>query len=207
MPLCCFPRVFLASRSTLVEREGWRSLWLRVRCTGAHFCLLGSFVNWRFRSCSLVANSCYLLYPGWLSLLNSARSARCWGGRAFRRRFFSVLGCLSHLISARSARRWGGWVDRVPLQLGPPWPPDLRLWKPGECLSSLLVNWLSCAVLLLTLSLCFPCTVSGRDAVCMDRLVCWLTLCGRCAIVGGLRTASAFTVFALVVSVWLVAVF
>ena len=36
---------------------------------------------------------------------------------------------------------------------------------------------------------------------------CWLTLCGRCAIVGGLRTASAFTTFALVLSVWPVAVF
>ena len=40
MPLCCFLRVFLSSRSTLVQREGWRSLWSRVRCTGARFCLL-----------------------------------------------------------------------------------------------------------------------------------------------------------------------
>ena len=74
-------------------------------------------------------------------------------------------------------------------------------------MSPLLVDWLSCAVLLLMLSLRFPCAVSGRDAVCMDRLVCWLTLCGRCAIVGGLRTASTFTAFALVVLVWPVAVF
>ena len=75
------------------------------------------------------------------------------------------------------------------------------------CLSPLLVDWLSYAVLLLTLSLRFPYAVSGRDAVCMDRLVCWLTLCGRCVIVGGLRPSSAFTAFALVVSVWPVAVF
>ena len=27
MPLRCIPRVFLSSRSTLVEWEGWRSLW------------------------------------------------------------------------------------------------------------------------------------------------------------------------------------
>ena len=32
-------------------------------------------------------------------------------------------------------------------------------------------------------------------------------LCGRCAIVGGLRTACVFIAFALVVSVWPVAVF
>ena len=56
-------------------------------------------------------------YPGWFSLLISARSTRWWGGRVFGG-FFSVLGCLSRLISARSARWWGGWVCRVPLQLG-----------------------------------------------------------------------------------------
>ena len=71
----------------------------------------------------------------------------------------------------------------------------------------LLVEWLSCAVLLFTLSLRFPCAVSGRDAVCVDRLVCCFALCGRCAIVGSLRTASGCMVFALVVSVWPVAVF
>ena len=39
----------------------------------------------------------------------------------------------------------------------------------------------------------------------MDRLVWCFPLCGRCAIVGGLRTASSFTAFALVVSVWPIA--
>ena len=67
MPLCCFPRVFLSSCSTLVEREGWRILWSRVCCTDARFCLLGSFVDGGFRSCSLAADSCYLFCPGWLS--------------------------------------------------------------------------------------------------------------------------------------------
>ena len=46
-------------------------------------------------------------------------------------------------------------------------------------MSPLLVDWLSYAVLLLTLSLRFPCAVSGRDAACVDRLVCWLALCDR----------------------------
>ena len=76
MPLCCFPRVFLSSRSTLIQREGWRSLWSLVRCTRARFCLLGSFVDWGSRSCSLAADSCYLFCPGWFSLLISARPAR-----------------------------------------------------------------------------------------------------------------------------------
>ena len=78
---------------------------------------------------------------------------------------------------------------------------------PGGCLSPLLVEWLSCAVLLLTLSLRFPCAVSGRDAVCGDRLVCCFALCGRSASVGSLQTASGFMAFALVVSVWPMAVF
>ena len=70
----------------------------------------------------------------------------------------------------------------------PPWPPDLRLRRPGGYVSPLLVGWLSCAVWL-------------------DRLVCCFPLCGRGVIVGGLRTANGFTAFALVVSVWPVAVF
>ena len=74
-------------------------------------------------------------------------------------------------------------------------------------MSPFLVGWLSCAVLLLTLSLRFPFEVSGRDAVCVDHLVCWLALCGRCAIVGALRSAGILIAFALVVSVWPVAVF
>ena len=76
MPLCCFLRVFLSSRSTFVQREGWRSLWSLVRCSRARFCLLGSFVDWGSRSCSLVEDSCYPLCPGLLSLLISARPAR-----------------------------------------------------------------------------------------------------------------------------------
>ena len=47
----------------------------------------------------------------------------------------------------------------------------------------------------------------GRDAVDLDRLVGCFPLCGCGAIVGGLRTASGFTAFALVVSVWPAAVF
>ena len=49
--------------------------------------------------------------------------------------------------------------------------------------------------------------LSGRDAVSVDRLISYLPLCGRCGSVGGLRTASACTEFALVVSVGPVVVF
>ena len=41
----------------------------------------------------------------------------------------------------------------------------------------------------------------------VDRLVSYLPVCGRCASVGSLRTANAFTVFALVVLVGPVVVF
>ena len=50
-----------------------------------------------------------------------------------------------------------------------------------------------------------PLAVLG-SAVGVDRLVSCFPLCGRGAIVGGLQTASGFTAFALVVSVWPVAV-
>ena len=73
---------------------------------------------------------------------------------------FSVLGCLSHLISARSVRWWGGRVFRVPLQLGfLPGFPIFSLGSRVGALSPLLVGWLSWSVLLLTLSLRFPCSV------------------------------------------------
>ena len=41
----------------------------------------------------------------------------------------------------------------------------------------------------------------------VDHLIGCFPLCGRSAIVGGLRAASDFTAFALVVSVWPVSVF
>ena len=74
--LVLLPEGFPLLPLDLVQREGWRSLCLRVRCTRARFCLLGSFVDWRSRSCSLAADSCYLFCPGWFSLFISARSAR-----------------------------------------------------------------------------------------------------------------------------------
>ena len=72
-------------------------------------------------------------FPGWFSLLISACSAWCWGGRIFVF-FFSVLGCPYRLISARSARCWGGWVCRVPLQLGSSLASRSLAWEAGRVL-------------------------------------------------------------------------
>ena len=87
----------------------------------------------------------------------------------------------------------------------PPWPPDLRLGRPGGYLSPLLVGWLSCAVWLLALSLRLPCSVK-RSRRCergssrllfslvQSRCDCW-------------QSTDRFTAFALAVSVWPVEVF
>ena len=140
----------------LVQREGWRSLWSCVRCTWARFCLLGSFVDWGSRSCSLAADSCYLFCPRWLSLLISARSARWWGGRVFGAFFLcSQLPLPPHLCTLGEVVRRARLPSAVPVRV-PHWPSDLRLARPGGYLSPLLVGWLSCAVLLLTLSLRLP---------------------------------------------------
>ena len=58
-----------------------------------------SLLSPRFRSCSLVADSCYLFCPGWLSLLNSARSAMCWAGRVFGGILCSRLPLPPHLCT------------------------------------------------------------------------------------------------------------
>ena len=84
----------------LVQREGWKSLWSRVRCTQASFCLLGSFVDWGSRSCSLVADSCYLFCPGWLCTLGEVM------GRESLRGFFSLFSVASP-ASSLHARRGG----------------------------------------------------------------------------------------------------
>ena len=198
MPIV-LPEVFPLLPLDLVQREGWGNLWLRVRCAQARFCLLGSFVNWGYWSCSCVANSCYFLCP--IGSPSSSLYVRRGDGVG---EWFGVLGYvlggLSRLISACSARWWGGWAFLPGLPIfglrgrevawARPWSSGFRLR--------------SCC------SLCrsaYSARLSGRDAVSVDRLVSCLPLCGRCVSVGGLRTANASPVFALVVSVGPVVVF
>ena len=103
MPLCCFPRVFLSSRSTLVEREGWRSLWSRVRCTGARF-LSPRFI--RGLGIQELLSCGGLLLPVLVPVGSPSSALHARQGVGEGR--VSVLGCLSRLISARSVRWWGG---------------------------------------------------------------------------------------------------
>ena len=153
--LVLLPEGFPLLLLDLVQREGWRSLWSCVRCTRARFCLLGSFVDWGSRSCSLVADSCYLLsrlaLPPYLCTLGEVM-----GRESLRGGFLcSRLPLPPHLCTLDEVVRLPSAVPvRVSL-----WPPDLRLGRPGGCLSPLLVGWLLCAVLLLTLSLRLPCSV------------------------------------------------
>ena len=68
--------------------------------------------------------------------------------------------------------RWVRLPSAAPVRV-PPWPPDLRLGRPGGYLSLFLVRWLLCAVLLLTLSLRLPCSVwQSRRCGCGSS--CWL---------------------------------
>ena len=90
----------------------------------------------------------------------------------------------------------------------PPRLPDLRLGKPGGSVEPILGRM--ALVIGLVAPAVSPLSVHGYsvdDAVGVDRLDCCFPLNGHCAIVGGLWTASGFIAFALVVSVWLVAVF
>ena len=107
----------------LVQQEGWKSLWSRVRCMRARFCLFGSFVDWGSRSCSLAADSCYLFCCGWFSLLFSARSARCWGGRIFGVFFLcSRLPLPPHLCTLGEVVGWVGLPSAAPVRVLPALP-------------------------------------------------------------------------------------
>ena len=200
MPLCCFPRVFLSSQGVeeplvarLVHGSSLLSPWF-LRGLEIQELLSGGEL--------LLPVMSRLALPPQLCTLGEVL-----GRESFSRVFFlcSRLPLPPHLCTLSEVVGRVGRPSAAPVRVLPGLP--ILGYGSQECLSPLLVDWLSCPVLLLTLSLCFPCAVSGRDAVCMDHLVCWLTLCGHCAIVGGLRTASAFTAFAQVVSVWPVAVF
>ena len=102
--LVLLPEGFPLLPLNLVQREGWRSLWSRIRCTRACFCLPGSFVDWGSRSCSLAADSCFLLLSRLALPPHLCTLGEVMGRESLRGIFFSVPGCLSRLISARSTR-------------------------------------------------------------------------------------------------------
>ena len=105
--IVCFPRVFLSFRST------WGSLWSRV-C----FCLLGSFVDWGYGSCSLAANYSYFLCPDWLSLLISVRSMR-WENRRSVFWLCSLLSLPPHLCTLGEVVRQARLPSAAPVSFSP----------------------------------------------------------------------------------------
>ena len=157
------PEAFPPIPLDLVQREGRRGLWSRVRCTRARFCLLGSFVDWGDGSCSLAANSCYL-FMSRLALpphLCTFDKVMRWESRQGSFFFFWLCSWLSlppHLCTLSEVVRRVRLPSAAPDRF-PPWPPDLRLERQGGYLSPLLVEWLSLAVLLLTLSFRLPFSV------------------------------------------------
>ena len=169
--LVLLPEGFPLLPLDLVQREGWKSLWSRVRCTRARFCLLGSFVDWGSRSCSLAADSCYLFLTGWFSLLISARL-----GRENLRVFFlcSQLPLPPHLCTLGEVVGRVGLPSAAPVRVLPGLPIFSLGSREGTgTLSPLVVEWLSCAILLLSLSLRLPCSVqqSGRCGRGSSRLL------------------------------------
>ena len=154
------PEVFPLLPLDLVQREGWGSLWSRVRCARARFCLLGSFVDWGYWSCSRSANSSYfyvrLALPPHLCTFDEVMG---WESDSeCRLRLCSRLSLPSHLCTLGEVVRRVKFLSAAPVSF-PPWPPNLRLERQGGYLSPLLVEWLSFAVLLLARSLRLPCSV------------------------------------------------
>ena len=113
---------------------------------------------------------------------------------------FSVLVCLSRLISARSAR-WESLPSSAPVRI-PPWLPDLRLGRPGRCFEPALGRM---ALVIGLVHSVAPLSMLGSAVV---MLWAWIVSFAvlPCAVIGCLWTASGFIAFALVVSVWPVAV-
>ena len=148
MPIV-LPEVFPLLPLDLVQREGWGSSLLSPQFIRG----LGIL---ELLSCGELL---LLFMSNWLSLLISVRSTRCWGGRVIRIVWLcSRLSLPSHLCTLGEVVRRVRFSSAAPVSF-PPWPPNLRLERQGGCLSPLLVEWLSFAVLLLALSLRLPCSV------------------------------------------------
>ena len=201
----CFPRLFLPFRSTWSSGRGGGA---SGRAFGAReLAPVSSVHSWT--GVALLRRTPVTFYVPFGSPSSSLYVWRGDGvGESLGKFFCYVLGCLSRLISARSARWWGRWDFRVPLLLD--FLPGLPIFGLRGREVTWARPWSSGFHWRPFCSLCRSACrarLSGRDAVSVDRLVSDFPLCGRWAIVGGLRTANAFPAFALVVSVGPVAVF
>ena len=164
MPLCCFPRVFLSSRST----------WSSGRGGGASGCAFGA------RELTFVSSvHSWTGDPG-VALLRrtpatcfvpvGSPSSSLHARRGVGEEETSGLFLCSRLPLPPHLCTLGEVVGRVDLPSAAPVRvlPGLPIFGLGSregTLSPLLVGWLSCAVLLLTLSLRLPCSVQ-RSGCC-----------------------------------------
>ena len=163
MPLCCFPRVFLSSRSTWSSGRGEGA---SGRAFGAReLACLSSVHSWTADPGVALLWRTPATFLSWLVLPPHLCTLGEVLGRGSLRVFFlcSRLPLPYHLFTL------GEVVGRVGLPSTAPVRvlsglPIFGLGSREGTLSLLLVEWLSCAVLLLTLSLRLPCSVqrSGR---------------------------------------------
>ena len=123
----------------LVQRGGGGGgLWSRVRCTRACFCLLGSFVDCGYRSCSLAANSCFfflsrLALPPHLCTLD-----KVMGWESFRNVFsmFSVVSPASSLHVRRGGE--AGETSECRSSYGSSLASRSSAWEAGRLLEPTL---------------------------------------------------------------------
>ena len=133
VPLCCFPSVFLSSRSTWSSGRGGGA---SGHAFGAReLASVSSVHSWTGDpGVALLRRTPATFFVPVGSPSSSLHARRGFGEGESSGFFFSVLGCLSRLISARSARWWGGWVCRLPLQLGSFLASRSSTWEAGRVL-------------------------------------------------------------------------
>ena len=174
--LVLLPKGFPLLPLDLVQREGWRSLWSRVQCTRARL-LSPRFIRGlgiqELLSCGglLLPFLSRLVLPPHLCML----------GEVLGRENPWVFFLCSRLPLPPNLCTLGEVVGRLGLPSAAPVRvlPGLSIFSLGSregTLSPLLVEWLSCVILLLTLSLSLPCSVqrSGRCGRGSSRLLFYL---------------------------------
>ena len=155
----CVPRVFLSFRSTCSSGRGGGA---SGRAFGA--CELASVSSvhpWTGDTGVAFLRRTHVTFSVPVGSPSSSLYARRGDGVGESSgRFFSCsrLSLPPHLCTLDEVVKRVRLPSAAPVRV-PPWPPDLQLGRPGGYLSPLLVEWLSLAVLLLTLSLRLPCSV------------------------------------------------
>ena len=175
MLLCCFPRVFLSSSSTWSSGRGGGAF---GRAFGAReLASVSSVHSWTgdpgvalLRKLRRTPATFSVPVGSPSSSLHARRGDGA--GESSGRFLCSRLPLPPHLCTLSEVVKRMRLPSAAPVRV-PPWPPDLRLGRPGGYLSPLLVGWLSCSILLLTLSLRLSCSVR-RSRRCGSGSSRWL---------------------------------